>query len=437
MRIAVVGVGHVGLVTCVTMASMGHDIVGVDSDTEKIAFLEQRRAPFFEPGLQELLVQELDSGRLHFVHRVEDAVRGAEVIFISVGTPPRISGEANMIAVETAAVEAARAARGRTIIVEKSTVPAGTSIQLRRAIRRTRPDLGLEIEVASNPEFLREGSAIQDALTPERILVGAEKEWVFEVMRQVYEPLVAKGIRLIETDIQTAEIAKHASNSFLATKISFANALAEICERAGADVVSVAEIMGLDPRIGRAFLDAGIGFGGSCFPKDLRAFDHLANTLGYDFALLREVQRINEQAVESVHRKVKDALWNLEGKRIALLGLAFKPQTDDIRFAPALVLAQRLLAEGASVVGWDPEASESAKSQIPQLETDTHIYSALREAECAIVCTEWPEVKELDLNRVKETMAYPVVIDGRNTFDPDVMAAMGFTYYPTGRPPVT
>lgn len=436
MRLAVVGTGHVGLVTCVTMASIGHEVAGVDSDAEKIASLEQRRSPFYEPGLQELLEQELGLGRLRFTGSMSEAVAGAEVVFISVGTPPRASGEASLIAVETAAVQAARSAEARLVIVEKSTVPAGTSARLRRTIARERPDLGSDIEIASNPEFLREGKAIEDSLSPERLLVGAETEWVFEVLRRVYEPLTAKGVPLIETDIQTAEMAKHASNAFLALKISFANALAEMCERAGADVVSVADVMGADSRIGRAFLNAGIGYGGSCFPKDLRAFDHLANRLGYDFGLLREVQRVNDDAVDAAVRKVTEAVWNLEGKRIALLGLAFKPGTDDTRFAPALTIARRLLDEGASVVGWDPEASGPAKSEVPDLETAADIYVALEGAHCAVVCTEWDEVGKLDLGRVKQLMAYPIVVDGRNVFDPSVMAQLGFTYYPTGRPPV-
>ena len=419
-----------------TMASIGHEVVGVDSDPEKIASLKERRAPFFEPGLQELLEQELDGGRLRFTESMADAVAGAEVVFISVGTPPRASGEASLIAVETAAVQAARAATGRLVIVEKSTVPAGTSIRLKRTITRERPDLQSDIAVASNPEFLREGKAIEDSLHPERLLVGAQEEWAFEVLRRVYAPLTQRGIPLIETDIPTAEMAKHASNAFLALKISFANALAEMCERAGADVVAVADVMGADSRIGRAFLNAGIGFGGSCFPKDLRAFDHLAQKLGYDFGLLREIQRVNEQAIDSAMHKVTDALWNLEDKRVALLGLAFKPGTDDTRFAPAIAIAKRLLGEGASVVGWDPVAGGGAKAEVPDLEIVADLFDALDGAHCAIVCTEWEEVATLDLARAKEVMAYPVVIDGRNVFQPAQMIELGFTYYPTGRPSI-
>jgi UDPglucose 6-dehydrogenase len=419
------------------MASIGHEVFGVDSDPEKIASLSQRRSPFYEPGLQELLEQELDSGRLSFTSDISEAAPGADAVFICVGTPPRASGEASLVAVEQAAAGAVRHATGRLVIIEKSTVPAGTSVRLKRTLARERPDLVGQIEIASNPEFLREGKAVFDSLHPERILVGAEADWVFETLRAIYKPLTDQGTPLIETDIQTAELAKHACNAFLALKISYANALAALCEKAGADVVAVADVMGSDSRIGPAFLNAGIGYGGYCFPKDLQAFERLSNKLGYDFALLKEVERINDHAVDLAVQKVTEALWNLEDKKIALLGLAFKPDTDDVRFAPALAVAKKLLADGAHVVGWDPEAAGGAKAEVPDLEVENDIYDALAGAHCAVICTEWNEVKEMDLGRAKEAMAYPVVIDGRNVFDPSQMAGLGFTYYPTGRPAVT
>ena len=436
MKLVVVGTGHIGLVICTTMAAIGHEVVGVDSDPEKIASLSQRRSPFYEPGLQELLEQELDGGRLSFTSDITEAMPGAEAVFICVGTPPRASGEASLVAVEKAAADAAKAATGRIVIIEKSTVPAGTSVRVKRTLARERRDMVGQIEVVSNPEFLREGKAVEDSLRPERILVGAESEWAFEILRRVYQPLTDQGVPLIETDIQTAELAKHACNAFLALKISYANALAMMCEKAGADVVDVAEVMGLDSRIGRSFLDAGLGYGGYCFPKDLQAFERLANKLGYDFGLLKEVERINGQAVEVAVSKVIDALWNLEDKKVVLLGLAFKPETDDVRFAPALEVARRLLSEGAHVVGWDPEAGSAAKAEVPDLEIATDVFDALEGAHCAVVCTEWTTVRELDLDRVKETMAYPVIVDGRNVFEPTRMAELGFTYYPTGRPAV-
>lgn len=436
MKIAVIGTGHIGLVIAATMASLDHEVVGVDSDPEKIAMLEQQRSPFYEPGLEELLVQEVGTGRLSFTSDVDEACADSEAVFICVGTPPRASGEASLVAVEKAAAAAARAAKGRMVLIEKSTVPAGTSVRVKRTVARERPDLAGQLEVVSNPEFLREGRGVEDSLNPERILVGAESEWAFEVLRRIYKPLTNKGVPLIETNIQTAELAKHACNAFLALKISYANALSILCEKAGADVVAVADVMGTDARIGRAFLDAGIGYGGYCFPKDLQAFERLSNRLGYDFTLLNEVERINSDAVSNAISKVTDALWNLEDKKVVLLGLAFKPETDDVRFAPALAIAKALIDEGAQVVGWDPEAGGGAKAEVPELEIATDIFDALEGAHCAVVCTEWDQVRSLDLARAKSLMAYPVVVDGRNVFDPAQMAELGFTYYATGRAPI-
>jgi UDPglucose 6-dehydrogenase len=375
------------------------------------------------------------SGRLRFSTDIAAAAADAEVVFICVGTPPRLSGEANLIAVEKAAKDAVRAATGRVLIVEKSTVPAGTSKRLQRTLARERPDLAA-VDIASNPEFLREGSGVHDSLHPDRILVGAESEWALEKMRAVYQPLIDNGAQLIETDIATAELAKHACNAFLALKISFANALARMCERSGGDVVAVAEVMGSDERIGPAFLDAGLGYGGYCFPKDLQAFERLAARLGYDFSLLSEVARINDEAVAATADKVMEALWNAEDKKVALLGLAFKPSTDDVRCAPALALARRLMAEGAHVVGYDPEAMSNAKADMPELEVASDAYDALTGAHCAVLCTEWEEFRDLDLGRARQLMAYPVIVDGRNLFSPDEMTAAGFSYYPTGRPHV-
>jgi UDPglucose 6-dehydrogenase len=315
-------------------------------------------------------------------------------------------------------------------------VPAGTANRVRRTLLRTRADID-GLEVASNPEFLREGRAVEDSLNPERILVGAESEDAFEAMRALYKPLTDQGIPLIETDIATAELAKHACNAFLALKISFANALARMCERAEADVAAVADVMGSDPRIGRDFLNAGLGYGGYCFPKDLVAFERLAARLGYDFPLLKEVARINEEAVRAAVDKVRDALWNLEDKRIALFGLAFKAGTDDVRFSPALSVARILLEEGARVIGYDPQASANAKSDLPDLEIASDPYEAASGANCVVLCTEWEEFAALDFDRLKSVMDYPVIVDGRNLLDSNKMATAGFTYYPTGRPPVS
>jgi UDPglucose 6-dehydrogenase len=436
MRVAVIGTGHVGLVTCASLATIGHDVIGHDIDQEKLEILQRGNTPFFEPGLQELLAQGIGEERLTFSTDVAEAVSSAKVIFICVGTPARANGEANLVAVEGAAREVARYASPGAVIVEKSTVPAGTAERVKRVLRLQRPDIADDLYVVSNPEFLREGQAVEDALHPDRILVGADSILAFEVMRDLYAEFTSNGALLIETDIATSELSKHACNAFLALKISYANALSRVCELAGADVVSVTEVMGSDPRIGKHFLQAGLGYGGYCFPKDLVAFQRLALQLGYEFTLLSEIAEINRQAVRSVVDKVRDALWNIEDKRIALLGLSFKPETDDVRFSPALDLAQSLLEEGAAIVGYDPEASANAKAVLPALEIAPDPYEAVRNAHCVVICTDWPEFRSLDLRGMKDLLIYPIVVDGRNMFDTAEMASTGLTYYPTGRPVV-
>ena len=433
--ITVVGVGHVGLVTAVSLAHLGHRVFGVDSDTSKIERLMAGRIPFFEPGLQEMLESTIASGRLSFDRPIEACLPESDVVFICVGTPPRASGEASLVAVENATRTAARLATGRTVVVQKSTVPTGTAGRMREILVREGGD-ETEMAVVSNPEFLREGQAVHDSLNPDRILIGSDTAWALEVMRRVYAPLTAQGHRLIETDIATAELSKHACNAFLAMKVSFVNALAQLCELAGADVVRVAEVMGTDPRIGPSFLSAGMGFGGYCLPKDIQAFRALAGRLGYDFTLLNEIARINEEALDASLAKVERALWNLEEKRVALLGLAFKPGTDDVRFAPALALARRLREKGATVVGYDPHAAETALAEDPELEVAQDLYEAVSGADCIVVCTEWDEFREIDLSKLKELLTAPIVIDGRNVFDPEAMRAAGFIYHPTGRPSV-
>lgn len=437
MKLAVVGTGHVGLVTCASLAHLGHEVVGTDSDANKIDRLKSGEMPFFEPGLGDLVAQGIEQGHLTFSNRVERAVEGASAVFVCVGTPPRSTGEANLAAVEQASRSAVRYATNPILIVEKSTVPAGTADRIRRSVSLERPDLQGDIDIVSNPEFLREGMAVHDSLHPERILVGAETERAFEVMREVYRPLTEQGVPLFETNVPTAELAKHACNAFLSLKISFANAIARLCERAGADVVDVVEVMGSDERIGPHFLRAGLGYGGSCFSKDLMAFGRLASHLGYDFPLLEEIARINDEAVAAAVEKVKDAVWNMEDKRIAILGLAFKPETDDVRFSPALSLARALLDEGAQVVGYDPQASANAKGDVPDLEVGVDPYSVCEGAHCVVLATEWDEFRNLDLERLRDLMAYPVVIDGRNFFEPAEMARLGFTYYGTGRPAIS
>jgi UDPglucose 6-dehydrogenase len=433
LRVGVVGTGHVGLITCLSLASVGHRLIGYDLDASKVALLKSGRMPFHEPGAQEMLERETASGRLRFTGEIEEAISGAEVVFICVGTPIRASGEANLLAVERAARTIARAASGPLVVVEKSTVPPGTSAQLERTLAEERPDLVGALDLVSNPEFLREGSGLEDAMHPDRILVGGSSERAFEVMRRLYQPFLDDGVPFIESDITSAELAKHASNAFLALKISYANALARICEAAGADVEAVTRVMGGDPRIGPAFLGAGLGFGGYCFPKDLAAFSHLAERLGYPFPILAEVARINDEAMEAAMSKIRELVWNLEGKRIALLGLSFKPDTDDVRFSPALSLARGLQAGGASVVGYDPVAGPAAKVEVPELELADDPYEAATDAACVVICTAWPEFRDLDIRKLGEVMAFRNLVDGRNLLEGSAVAEAGFAYRSMGR----
>jgi UDPglucose 6-dehydrogenase len=390
--------------------------------------------PFHEPGGRELLEEQLANSRLTFTTETAAAVSDADVVFICVGTPARASGEANLLAVEQAGRDIAGAATGALVVVEKSTVPAGTAGHLQRTVARERSELAGTLDVVSNPEFLREGRALSDALHPDRILVGASSPRAFEVMRRLYRPFLDDGVQLIETDITSAELAKHASNAFLALKISYVNAIARLCEASGADIEAVTRVMGADPRIGTEFLGAGLGFGGYCLPKDLAAFQHLADRLGYPFAMLGEVARINDEAIQAAMSKIRDVVWNLEGKRVALLGLSFKPDTDDVRFSPALSLARHLLTEGATVVGYDPVASAAARGEVPELELAADPYEAATDAHCVVVCTAWDELRELDLHELGEHMAAKNLVDGRNLLDGSAASAAGFTYRAMGRP---
>ena len=434
MRLAVIGAGHVGLPTAAVLARLGHRVACTDADAVRIEALSQGRIPFFEPGLQELVDEGISSGRLSFSTSLKETLTDARAAFLCVGTPPKSGGEASLAMIERAATEVGENASGPLVVVEKSTVPAGTAERIAQTMSRY--GNGGSFTVVSNPEFLREGKAVEDSLEPSRILVGSDTPEAFATMREVYAPLIDGGARWIETDLRTAELSKHASNAFLALKVSFANALARLCEAANADIVAVTDVMGADPRIGSGHLSAGLGYGGSCFPKDLLAFEHLSRQLGYDFPLLREIARLNEEAVDAAAKKVEDALWNLDDKRVAMLGLAFKPETDDVRFSPALALADKLIAAGAHVVGYDPQASENAEAELPKLEIADDLYSALKGSHCAVVATEWDEFLALNLEEARGVMALPIIVDTRNVFDPEAMRAAGFTYVPTGRPAV-
>jgi len=431
VRVAIVGTGHVGLITGVALASLGHDVVGTDANEDRVASLRGGEPPFEEPGLRDLLREGLDAGRLAFVDSIADAVDGAQVVMICVGRPPVGLGDRSLVAVEAAVRDIARAADHGVVVVVKSTVPPGTTGRIEQVIRLERPDLAFSI--VSSPEFLREGHAIEDTLEPDRLVAGSDSEQGLSAIRELYAPLLADGRRLIETDPRSAELSKLASNAFLALKISFANALARVSERSGADVSQVTQIVGADGRIGAAFLGAGLGYGGYCLPKDIVTLERVADRLGYDFGLLREATRINDEALEAVAGKVEEALWNLEGKRIAVFGLAFKAGTDDVRGAPALELVRRLRSEGAEVVAWDPMAGEAARREVPDLELAEDPVGAATGAHCVVVCTEWPELRSLDLAELRAAMAYPVLVDGRNALDPEVARKAGITYLSVGR----
>jgi UDPglucose 6-dehydrogenase len=434
MKVAVIGVGHVGLVTCATLAHLGHEVAGIDVDADKIALLKSGHVPFYEPRLPELVAEGFEQGRLHFSDDPAEAIPGSEVVFICVGTPADAGGQANLAAVERSATAVARHASGTTVVVEKSTVPAGTAARVRETLRRERPDVAFH--VVSNPEFLREGQAVVDSLEPDRILVGADDAEGLQTMRRLYEPLTDHGHRMIETDVVTAELSKHACNAFLALKISYANALARISELVGADVEAITDVMGTDPRIGPAFLKAGLGYGGYCFPKDVAAFQSFSSKLGYPFPLLSEIARINDEAIDAAVAMVQDLVWNLAHKRVGLLGLSFKPGTDDIRLSPALALARRLIALEAEVVGYDPTAGDEAGRELSSLIVARDPYAAAEGAHVLIVATAWEEFRALDLPRLRERMARPLIVDARNFLDPTEVAAAGFEYHALGRPSV-
>jgi UDPglucose 6-dehydrogenase len=450
MHIAVLGSGYVGLVAGACLADMGHDVILVDNDQQKLAALQAGQAPIHENFLPQLL--ERNRGhRLNFSDDLQAAVRASAAIFIAVGTPPTEQGDADLSYVESVARGISGAINGYKVVVEKSTVPVYTSDWIRKIILRNAaaPD---SFDVASNPEFLREGTAVTDFLYPDRIVVGADSERCAAVLREIYAPLTDGSYYrhkdvipppekacipppLIITSAKSAELIKHASNAFLAMKISFINAVASICESVGANVQQVCQGIGTDSRIGPRFLNPGIGYGGSCFPKDLMAFRAVARECGYEFRLLDEVMRINEDQRQRFLRKVRNALWTLRGKRLGVLGLAFKGGTDDIRESPAILLVQALLQEGCQIAAYDPAASERARQVLnSNVEFASNPYEAAKGADALLILTEWEEFSALDLKRLYKQLKYPIVIDGRNLYDPDAMAAHGFTYYSVGRP---
>ncbi len=454
MRIAVVGSGYVGLVAGACFADMGHEVILVDNDHRKLVALRNGKVPIHEKFLPELMARHRGQ-RLTFSDDLHEAVRQSSVIFVAVGTPPTESGEADLSYVESVAREISGAIDSYKIVVEKSTVPVYTSEWVRKIILRNGTDAEL-FDVASNPEFLREGTAVTDFLFPDRIVIGCDSERAAEALREIYQPLTSGSYYqradaipqpdravipapIIVTSSKSAELIKHASNAFLAMKISFINAVASVCESVGANVHQVVHGVGTDSRIGPRFLNPGIGYGGSCFPKDVMAFRAVAKESGYEFRLLDEVMRINEEQRQRFLRKVRSALWTLRGKHLGVLGLAFKGGTDDIRESPALFIVQALLQEGCSITVYDPAAMERAEEALRPRQTNANIkfansvYEAAHGVDALLILTEWEEFANLDFNRLRGELKYPIVIDGRNLYDPDVMAAQGFTYYSVGR----
>lgn len=430
MKIGIIGAGHVGLVTGACFAHLGHHVACVDNDPRKIRLLKKGKSPIYEPGLEEMVKEGLKEKKLSFTGRIAEAVRRAEVLFVCVGTPPKENGEADLTAVENVSREISKCMTDYRLIVDKSTVPVQTGDWVYKTIKANRRR-HVEFDVASNPEFLREGSALQDFLKPDRIVIGVESKRAEKILREIYRPIKAP---VLVTDIKSAELIKHASNSFLSAKISFINLIARICEAVGADVEKVAEGMGLDPRIGRSFLKAGIGFGGFCFPKDLSAFIRIAEVLGIDASFLRAVVNINESQKKEFVERIRKQLWNLKGKTIGILGLSFKPDTDDMRFAPSVDIIQALAAEGANLRLFDPQAMPEAKKIFRSGVTFVkNAYEAARHADALAILTEWPEFLELDLKRVKKLLRHAVLFDGRNLYERDWMEKLGFQYVGVGR----
>jgi UDPglucose 6-dehydrogenase len=433
MNICVIGTGYVGLVTGAVFADLGNDVVCVDNDHAKVEALKAGRMPIYEPGLEEMVARNAGDQRLAFTTDLGAGIRHGDVIFIAVGTPPKDTGETDLSHVEAVAAEIGRCMDRYKVVVNKSTAPVGTGELVREVITRHQPR-PVEFDVVSNPEFLREGSAIEDTLRPDRIVIGAPSQQVAMTLVELYAPIERP---MIITDLPSAEVIKYASNAFLAAKISFINAIANICEAAGADVSQVMKGMGLDRRIGGAFLQAGLGYGGSCFPKDVDSLIHTAGRLGYDFKLLRSVVDINRERAAHLFETIAKALGPLDDKTIAVLGLAFKPNTDDMREAKSVEVVQLLHAAGASIRAYDPAAMDNAKRLLPAAVTFSDSpYEAAAGAHAVVLVTEWNEFKYLNLERLRGQLKRPVIFDGRNLWEPERMRRLGFEYHSVGRKPV-
>ncbi|MCG2713029.1 MAG: UDP-glucose/GDP-mannose dehydrogenase family protein [Candidatus Omnitrophica bacterium] len=429
MNIAIIGTGYVGLVSGTCFAELGNDVICVDNNKEKIASLNKGVVPIYEPGLEELIRKNRRKNRLRFTSCIKEAVEKTKIIFIAVGTPPKLDGGADLRYIEQVSRDVARYMNNYKVVVEKSTVPVETNKWVKYIMRLNNHKI--DFDVASNPEFLKEGSAISDFMNPDRVVLGVESERAKKLLLKLYKPLKAP---IVVTNIQSAEIIKHASNSFLATKISFINSVANICEKVGADIEKVAEGMGLDKRIGSSFLNAGVGYGGSCFPKDVQAFVRIAERLGCRIDILKEVEKINKQQRKLIFSKIEKALWIINGKNIGVLGIAFKPNTDDIRSAPAIDIIKMLQGEGAKIRAYDPKAMEHAKKILPNVDFCKNSYDAARGADALVIMTEWDSFKKIDFAKMKKIMRHPIIIDARNMLDPKKMKKMGFNYTSVGRP---
>src|SRR6476620_5468638 len=435
MDLSIVGSGYVGLVTGACFADVGHNVVCVDNDPRKVEALQAGKVPIYEPGLEDVIHRNVSAGRLRFTGSIQDGVDNSQIVFIAVPTPQQPDGSVDLSFIERVAREIAGVLTGYRVIVDKSTVPVKTGEKVADTIKRYNKH-GADFDVVSNPEFLREGCAGADLMQPDRIVIGAQSERAIDLMKKIYEPFMAP---ILVTDINSAELIKHAANSFLALKISYINAVSAICDAGGADVEKVADGIGMDRRIGRNFLNAGIGYGGSCFPKDIAAFITISEQIGVPFSLLKEVQRINAAQKERFLKSIRDTLWVLREKKIAVWGLTFKPDTDDIRSSVAIDLVADMLREGAQVSVYDPKGMERAR-EVAEIKAARFCNTALEavdSAEALIIATEWEEFANVDLAVVKQKMTTPIVFDGRNLFDPPTMAKVGFRYHSIGRNPVT
>ena len=432
MNIMVVGTGYVGLVTGVSLSEIGHHVTCVDLNEEKIEKMKNGISPIYEPGLSELMTKNINEKRLFFTTNLQDGCQDTQVIYIAVGTPENENGSANLSYVEQVARDIAKFISIDTIVVTKSTVPVGTNHKIKQIINENLKN-DVRVEIVSNPEFLKEGSAIHDSFYGDRIVIGFEQKEAANIIEEINKPF---GVPVFKTDIRSAEMIKYASNAFLATKISFVNEISNICERVGANIEEVANGMGLDQRIGNQFLKAGIGYGGSCFPKDTKALIQIAGNVNYEFELLKGVVNVNQNQQGLLLKKLNDRFDSIEGKRVAILGLAFKPNTDDMREAPSIIVTEELLKQGVKVIAYDPIAMDKAKSILsPNVEYANSVSEAIKECDATLILTEWEEIKNMDLNQFDQ-MKQPLVIDGRNCFGLDEMEFHGVEYHSVGRPSV-